>query len=286
MRFPFLVLTPVCVFLGLSTVIAKHAPIDLLMLSLVFIGAICAHISVNMINEYSDFKSGLDFITHKTKFSGGSGALPQHPDVAINVLIMAIIALLIMLLIGLFFILKHGLGILPIGILGALLITTYTHWINRFPMLCLISPGLGFGYLMVVGTQFVLMGHYISLSWLVASIPFLLVNNLLLLNQYPDIKADRKVGRKHFPITYGIEKSNLIYALSVLMSIAIIMISILTDILPTLSMLALLPMPLAFFAFSGAIKYKDSLGDYPQYLAANVFVTLFTPLLLAISLIV
>ena len=46
-----------------------------------------------------------------------------------------------------------------------------------------------------------------------------------------------------------------------------------------------LTMPLALFTLRGAIKYGASIGQHPQYLAANVAVTIFVPLLLAIALI-
>jgi len=34
-------------------------------------------------------------------------------------------------------------------------------------------------------------------------VPGLLVSDLLLLNQFPDVEADRTVGRKHLPILLG-----------------------------------------------------------------------------------
>lgn len=284
MRAPFLILTPVCVFLGLSTVIANRADISLLLLTLALLGALLAHISVNTLNEYSDFKSGLDLVTEKTPFSGGSGALPQNPDMAGTVLAIGIIAMTITLMIGSFFIWKYGSGIVPLGIAGLAIIVSYTKWINRHPLLCLVAPGFGFGFLMVVGTQFVLQGEYTMLSWLIAAIPFLLVNNLLLLNQYPDIQADASVGRNHFPIAYGIHRSNIVYGLFATATIVIIITYVLLGYLPELSLLALLPMPLAFFSLYGAIKHRAAIGHYPQYLAANVAVTLLTPLLLALSI--
>ncbi len=76
MRPPFLILAPVCAFLAIS-IVAYQSPTSLsfIKIFLVVIGAIAAHISVNTFNEYFDFKSGLDFKTMKTPFSGGSGAL-------------------------------------------------------------------------------------------------------------------------------------------------------------------------------------------------------------------
>ena len=285
MRLPFLILTPVCVFLGVSVVAMNQNTINLLLLSLTLIGALLAHISVNTLNEYFDFKSGLDLVTKRTKFSGGSGALPQHPDMAGAVLSTGIASLTATIVIGVIFIWLYGTAILPIGVAGIVLIITYTEWINKHPILCLISPGIGFGFLMVVGTQFVLTGDYTPLSFLIAVIPFFLVNNLLLLNQYPDIQADTNVGRKHFPITYGVNRSNFIYGLFALATIFTIIVYIFMGYLPSLSLIALLPMPLAFFSLQGAIKYGESIGNHPHYLAANVSTTILTLLLLVISII-
>ncbi|HEB82911.1 MAG TPA: prenyltransferase [Gammaproteobacteria bacterium] len=283
-RAPFLILTPVCVFLGASIVMASNADISASLLLLALAGALLAHISVNTLNEYLDFRSGLDLATVKTPFSGGSGALPNNPEMAGTVLAIGTLSMIATLMIGSFFIWKQGTGIIPLGIAGMALIITYTDWINKHPLLCLVAPGIGFGFLMVAGTQFVLQGEYTTLSWLVAAVPFLLVNNLLLLNQYPDIRADASVGRRHFPIAYGIKRSNMVYGLFALATAAIIIGYVLLGYLPMLSLIALLPMPLAFFALSGAVKYGETIGQHPQYLGANVAVTILVPLLLGISI--
>ena len=285
MRGPFLVLTPVCVFLGMSTVVANQNSVDVHLLALALLGAVLAHISVNTFNEYFDFKSGLDLATKKTPFSGGSGALPRNPEMATAVFTVGAVSLLATVVIGFFFVWKYGSGIIPIGIAGLVLIVTYTGWINKHPFLCLIAPGIGFGFLMVVGTQFVLEGEYSTLSWLVAAVPFFLVNNLLLFNQYPDIQADSDAGRNHLPIAYGTTLGNMVYASFTLATIVVITACILAGYFPVLSFIALLPMPLAFFSLGGVIKYGETIGSFPQYLGANVVVAILTPLLLGISLV-
>ena len=75
---------------------------------LVLTAALAAHISVNTFNEYFDLRSGLDLNTQRTPFSGGSGALPQHPEMARAVLAMAVCSLLVTAAIGLYFIREHG----------------------------------------------------------------------------------------------------------------------------------------------------------------------------------
>lgn len=281
----FLILTPICVFLGVSTSLATQSSVNSFMVFLVLFGAIAAHISVNTLNEYYDFKSGLDLKTEKTPFSGGSGALPGNPEMAGLTFAVSLVSLIVTVIIGIYFILEFGLQILPIGVIGVVLIATYTQWLNRFPLLCLIAPGLGFGALMVVGTHVILTGGHSQLPWLVSLIPFFLVNNLLLLNQYPDIKADASVGRKTFPIAFGLKKSNFVYALFMFVAYSLILLFIAREVIPKLSIIALMPMAFSLFSLSGAIKYSSKIADFPRYMGANVAATILTPLLIGISIV-
>ena len=283
-RPPFLILTPVCVFLGTSTAIAAQESIDSLALILVMIGALCAHISVNTLNEHADFKSGLDLITIRTPFSGGSGALPGEPAMASMVLMTGVITLIVTMAIGVYFVNSYSGLILPIGIIGILIIVTYTRWINRWPLACLIAPGVGFGILMVVGTHIILTGENTITPWLAALVPFFLVNNLLLLNQFPDVEPDKSMGRYHFPIAYGVKASSYAYGAMSLSACAVILLGVVYGYFPTLSLIALLPLLLTLFSLSGAFRHAENIGQYPQYLGANVAATLLTPLLLAISI--
>ena len=281
----FLVLTPVCVFLGLSTSLSMETPIIISMLFLILVGAISAHVNVNMLNEYYDFKSGVDFKTKRTPFSGGSGALPDNPEMAGLIFVSGLASLFITIAVGIYFILESDIQILPIGLAGIMLIITYTQWLNRLPVLCLIAPGLGFGVLMVVGTHVLLKSEHSQLVWLVSLIPFFLINNLLLLNQYPDIEADASVGRNTFPIAFGLRNSNIVYAIFMLATYSLILFYIVAGYIPTLSVIALIPIVFSLFALIGAIKYKSRIGDFPQHMGANVASTISTPLLLAISII-
>lgn len=115
--------------------------------------------------------------------------------------------------------------------------------------------------------------------------PFFLVNNLLLLNQYPDIQADKEAGRYNFPIAHGTRLSSRVFALFVLATMAVIVACVMTGAFPVLSLIALLPMPLAGFTYVGAMKYGQAIGACPQYLGANVVVAVLTPVLLGVSII-
>lgn len=284
MRLPFVILSPVCVFLGVSVALFEGASINTWHLLLTLVGAALGLISVNCLNEYSDFKSGLDFNTQKTPFSGGSGALPAEPSAARGVRMCGVLCLVITMAIGVYFLIVFGLGLLPLGLLAVFLILTYTDWLNKSPLLCLIAPGVGFGPLMVGGTYFVLIGSYSNLCWWVSLVPFFLVSNLLLLNQYPDIDADKKAGRRHLLIAYGIGVGNGVYASFVLATVAVIGIAVYFAWIPPLSLIALLPLLLAIFSFYGATSYGTELGQHPKFLAANVLTCLLVSLLLGLSL--
>jgi len=285
MRVPFLVLPPVCVALGAGSALFSGAELNWLYLVLAFIGAMASHISVNALNEYSDFKSGLDLATQRTPFSGGSGTLPKSPEKANIALITGVTGLVITMLIGIYFLYVWGVWLLPLGLLGVIVIIAYTNWITRSPFLCLIAPGLGFGTLMVMGTSFVLSGRYSWTAFFASMVPFFLVSDLLLLNQFPDVDADESVGRSHFPITIGRKKSAIIYTLFLAGAYLSVLTGVMLDVLPPLSLLALGTMVLAIPTSMGAIKYADDIEKLIPHMAKNVLINILTPLLLAVGLI-
>lgn len=280
----FLILAPICVLLGVATAMRTGASLDWAHLVLVVLAALLSHVAVNALNEYQDFRSGLDYTTIKTPFSGGTGALPANPEMAPSVNLLAMASLSALFLIGLYFVWLGNLTLIPIGLLGIAIILTYTNWINRHPLLCLIAPGIGFGFLMVVGTHLALAGENSSLPWLVSLVPFFLTNNLLLLNQYPDIGPDTRVGRNHLLIAHGTRVGTFTYGLLAILALAVIVGGVLAHQLPPLSLLALLPLILVIPALRGAWVHGEALGQHTKYLAMNVVVSLATPLILALSL--
>jgi len=284
MRLPFVILTPVCVLLGLSIAVWKSAPLNVLHVILTFIGGISAHISVNAFNEYFDFKSGLDARTRRTPFSGGSGTLPQKPELANQALGTAITAFIITGLIGIYFLFVHGLMLLPLGLLGLFLLIAYTPWFARSPLLCLIAPGLGFGTLIVMGTAYVLTGHYSTTAFVASLVPFFLVSNLLLLNQFPDVEADRSIGRRHYPIVIGRRASSLIYGTFLLLTYLTILLGVGLKYLPPLSLIGLLTLILAIPNFIGVYRHAEDVKQLIPYMGRSVSVILLTPLLVSIGL--
>lgn len=284
-RIPFLALTFVCVFLGATTAHWAGAPLDLEALALVLLGALAAHVSVNSFNEYFDFKSGLDLYTVRTPWSGGSGALPMQPGAAGLVLMAAVAASAVTIICGLLLVQRVGAGLIPLGLAGLALVYTYTQWLNREPLLTLVAPGTGFA-LMVLGTYYVLAGEHAGAA-VAASLPvFFLVSNLLLLNQFPDVDADRRAGRRNFPIVIGRPRSAWLLGGFFAAAYVALGAAVSLGYLPRWALLGLATVPLASDAFNGARRHADDIPKLMPALARNALVTLLTPLLIGTGLLI
>ena len=284
MRAPFLILQPANVLLGLGTAIWAIGQVKPFHFILALAGAIFANISVNVFNEYLDFKSGLDARTRRTPFSGGSGTLPAEPEMAGFALTVGWITFAITALIGVYFLTVWGLALLPLGILGLLIVLTYTKWVTRRPFLCLITPGLGCGVVVVMGTHFVLTGQYDWTAFIAALVPTFLVSNLLLLNQFPDVEADSSVGRKHYPITIGKRKSGWIYIAFLILAYAAIIYGVVAEYFPPASLLGLLTLVLGVQIIRRVLLHNEDIEKLIPALGMNVIVTVLTPVLIAVGL--
>jgi 1,4-dihydroxy-2-naphthoate octaprenyltransferase len=250
------------------------------------VGAVCTHISVNAFNEYDDFKSGLDTRTQRTPFSGGSGTLPGNPGMAKIALSTALVTFSMVALTGLYFTWLRGLALLPLGLLGMIVILAYTPWLTRNPFLCLIAPGLGFGPLMVMGTHFALTGQYSWMAFVASLVPFFLVSNLLLLNQFPDVEADKTVGRRHYPILIGRRLSSFIFSTFLVLTYVAIVVGVVFTILPVGGLLGLATLILAIPLLKGSINHAEDIQKLIPFMGNNVLVNLLTPVLVAVGLLI
>ncbi len=289
MRLPFLLLTPVCVILGAAAAYYGEGAFRMDYFLLALAGGLCAHISVNAINEYDDFKSGLDHKTTRTPFSGGSGALPRNPDKAHLAAAVGAISLAGTILTGIYFLRIWGAMLLPLGILGVLTVVLYTRWLTREPLLCLLAPGVGFGPCMVMGTDFVMTGSYSLTAFAASLVPFFLVSNLLLVNQFPDIAPDAGVGRRHLMIVFGKKAGAIVYGLFLAGAFLSVVSAWLAGWFPAWALACFLTLPLAVHAVIGIAGHSASdaaLEELLPYMGRNVIITLLTPALLAVGLVI
>ncbi|EMP54810.1 prenyltransferase [Marinobacter santoriniensis NKSG1] len=280
----FLILAPLCAGLGVAVAWQQASSPSLLDAVLVLVGALLAHAAVNLFNEYDDFVSGLDLITRRTPFSGGSGALPEVPSAAKGVLAAAIGTLALVIAIGLYFLWQRGLPMLVLGTAGVVLVLTYTRWITRLPILCLLAPGLGFGPIMILGALLALGARIDAMAIAVSVVALLLVSELLLINQIPDAEADRQIGRRHLVIVLGPAKATRLVACLLVGSYLPVVLGIVTGWLPEWSGLALLTLPFSLWIAARLPRVLDQPAALNAMLGANVAVLLSTLALLIVGL--
>jgi 1,4-dihydroxy-2-naphthoate octaprenyltransferase len=248
---------------------------------LAFVGLLLAHISVNVLNDYFDYRSGIDLETKRTPFSGGSGILPAARMAPRQVFWLGMGAFIVIIPIGVYFVLARGWQLLPLLFAAAIFILAYTPFILRTK-----SPewaaGLGMGTLPVLGTYFVQTASY-TVPAVIASMPSgFLVYNLLLLNEFPDIEADKKAGRQTLPITSGKKTASRVYSGVTIAIYLWIIASVAFGQMPVFSLIALATLPLAIKAIQGAVK-SDDMSKLVPAMANNVLVVLVTQLLLGIG---
>jgi 1,4-dihydroxy-2-naphthoate octaprenyltransferase len=280
----FLLLSVVLAFLGTS--IAWHDGAFHLGYALVaFVGLLLCHISVNVLNDYFDYKSGIDLKVERTLFSGGSGILPPGLLTPTQTLWFGLLSFLLAVPIGVYFAVTVGWLLLPVILIGAICILLYTPFLTKlgWPEW---APGLGMGMLPILGFYFVQTATY-TLPAVMASIPSgILVHNLLLLNEFPDVEADREAGRKTLPITMGKARASILY--SVLTAIVYLWIigAVMAGMMPIFSLIALLTLPIAVRAIRGAIKHREKINELVPAMRDNVLVVLLTQVLLGIGYII
>ena len=276
----FLFLSVVLAFLG-TTIAWYDGDFHLGYALLAFLGLLLCHISVNVLNDYFDYKSGIDLEAKRTPFSGGSGILPAALLKPRQVLWFGLVSLLLAVPIGVYFVLARGWALLPLLVVAALCTILYTPVLTRlgWPEW---APGAGMGALPVLGVYFVQTADY-TLPAVIAIIPSgILVHNLLLLNEFPDVEADKKAGRKTLPIVIGKSKAWIVYSILTLVVYVWITGWVLAGKMPEFSLIALLTLPLAIKAIQGARKH-DEMSQLVPAMSNNVLVVLLTQFLLGIG---
>jgi 1,4-dihydroxy-2-naphthoate octaprenyltransferase len=137
---------------------------------------------------------------------------------------------------------------------------------------------------MVMGAYYVLTGSYSCIAFALSLIPFFLVNNLLLLNQYPDLEADRQVGRRNLLIAFG-EKTG-VRVFSGFLAAAFIIQSGLVALgcVPVWGLLGGLMLGLALPLVIKVNQHYQSIEKLQPALAWNVVINLTMPILIAVGL--
>lgn len=276
----FLILSVVLAFLGTS-IAWYDGYFHLGYALLAGFGLLLTHISVNTLNDYFDYRSGVDLATRRTPFSGGSGILPAALLSPKQVFWLGVSSFLLAVLIGVFFVLTRGWLLLPLLLLAAVCVLFYTPVILKMPWPEWVA-GLGLGVLPILGLYFAQAAQY---NWhaVIAAVPSgILVHNLLLLNEFPDTEADRQAGRRTLPIIMGGARASLVYSVFTITVYLWIIGWVIARVMPVFSLISLLTLPFALKAIKGSRKHQDMAQLVPA-MGSNVLVVLVTQLLLGIG---
>lgn len=246
-----------------------------------YFGVISLHASVDLLNDYFDYKSGIDLITIKTPFSGGTGVLPDETLNPSQVYLVGMIFLIIGVGVGIYLAFVRGLFIIPLVGLAAL--STYFYSTR------LANYGLGElfvaikGMLIVVGTYYVQTISITLSSLYTGAVLGLLSASVLFMNEFPDYDADKEKNRKNLVVRLGRERSKKIFIIFPLLIYSLIAIGVSISILHLLSLASFLTIPLYVRSYRGlSIFFKDANGLVPT-MANNVLTSRIIGLVIAIS---
>jgi 1,4-dihydroxy-2-naphthoate octaprenyltransferase len=282
-RANFLLLPVTLVAVGAAAA-AYDGTFDLINTLLALVGLTAMHVSVNSLNEYSDFRRGIDLATERTPFSGGSGTLPAGALPARAALYLGLGAALLGLVIGVYFFFLFGWKLLPIFVLGAVSVLGYSDLLAR-AYVGEIFAGLGLGTLPVLGTAMV-QGGELGAAAVAASIPpFFMTFNLLLLNEFPDEKADQEGGRRNLLRLLGRVGAARAYVFIGWAVPASLVAAVAYGSLPAISLLACLPSLALIAPTRWALGSPQEPVPLPA-LGANVIWNLATNTVLAICLVI
>ncbi len=279
----FLILTPIAFSVGLAEAY-REGVLDPVRAVLGLVGVLLAHISVNVINDYFDYMSGLDLRVRRTPFSGGSGILPKGLLEPRRVFIFSLTCLLLGFSIGVYFAFVVGWVVLPIITIAALTIYLYTtHLSHRY--LGELFTGLNFGPLVSLGGYLIQTGRLALSPMVSGAVPGILIGTLLFLNEFPDVEADRSVGRKNLVTLLGLRRASKMYVGLVASAYIWVVLHILLGSMPPTVLITLATAPLALKASIGVMRYHEDLELLIPYMGINVLLVLSTTLATTLGLI-
>lgn len=258
-RAKFLLASVIAVSLGLAINWRLNSSIDPFDAALTFAGVMALHASVDLLNDYWDYKRGIDTITKRTKMSGGTGVLPEGLLKPSSVYRAGIGFLILGSVIGFYFVFTDG--IIIAAILGFAILSIYFYSTK------IVDSGLAEFFVAVKGTMIVLgtffiQSNQITFESILGGIVVGVLSSLVLfIASFPDHDADKSKGRKTLVIAIGKKKASSIFWVFPLISYFAILSGILLGIFPSISLITLLGIPLLIKAGIGLRRNFDSVDE-------------------------
>ena len=283
-RVRFLLASIIAVSVGLALHWSQNGSLDYFDVILTFAGVLALHASVDLLNDYWDFKRGIDTKTTRTKMSGGTGVLPEGLLKPSSVYRAGIAFLIIGSLIGSYFVITNG--ILIAIILGFAILSIYFYSTK------IVDSGLGEffvavkGSMIVMGTFFIQSGEVTVESILAGIVIGTLSSLVLFIASFPDHDADKSKGRKTLVIVVGKKKAIKLFWLFPLVSYVVILIGVSVNLFPLLSLISLLSFPLMIKSGLGLQKNYDTIDNLVPFMSSTLQFSRLTGILFALSFLI
>lgn len=283
-RVRFLLASVIAVMTGLALNWSQNGSIEYFDALLTFAGVMALHASVDLLNDYWDFKRGIDTKTTRTKMSGGTGVLPEGLLKPSSVYRAGVFFLVLGALIGSYFVITYG--ILIAIILGFAILSIYFYSTK------IVDSGLGEffvavkGSMIVIGTFYIQSGE-VNIESILAGIVIGTLSSLVLfIASFPDHDADKSKGRKTLVITVGKEKARKLFWIFPLFAYGVILIGVMLNYLPVLTLISLVSLPLIIKSGIGLQKNYDSVDNLVPYMTSTLKFSRLTGILFVISFLI
>ncbi len=283
-RVRFLLASVIAVSVGLSLNWQQNSSIDPFDAILIFAGVMALHASVDLLNDYWDFKRGIDTKTKRTKMSGGTGVLPEGLLKPSSVYRAGVAFLIIGSVIGGYFVITDG---IIVGIiLGFAILSIYFYSTK------IVDSGLGEffvavkGSMIVIGTYYIQSGEITLESILGGIVVGVLSSLVLFIASFPDHDADKSKGRKSLVIAVGKEKAAKLFWIFPLLSYCAIIIGVSTNLFPILSLITLFTIPLMIKSGLGLRKNFDSIDNLVPFMSSTLMFSRITGVLFVASFLI
>ena len=255
-RVRFLLASVIAVSAGLAINWTQNNSIDIFAALLTLVGVMALHASVDLLNDFWDYKRGIDTSTKRTKMSGGTGVLPEGLLKPSSVYRAGIAFLIIGGGIGAYFVMTDGIIIAAILAFAILSIYFYSTKI--------VDSGLAEFFVALKGTMIVLGAFFIQSNQLTVDVLLagvivgVLSSLVLFIASFPDYDADKSKGRKTLVIVAGKRKATSIFWAFPIISLGALIFGVYSQLFPISSLLALVPIPLIILAGIGLRKNYEN----------------------------
>ena len=282
-RIRFLLASVVAVSAGLALSLWHGVQIDIWYAIMTLAGVIALHSSVDLLNDYWDYKRGIDTQTQRTKMSGGTGVLPEGLLEPTQVYRAGIIFLIIGGLIGSYFVLTNG---IIIGLILAFAVLSIYFYSTK-----IVDSGLAEVFVTIKGTMIVLGTYFIqtseiNMASIIAGIFVGVLSSLVLfITSFPDYDADKAKGRKTLVIFLGKQKATTMFWIFPLIAYSVLISGIIYELFPLYCIISLVAVPLIIKAGISLKQNFDNIQDLVPAMSSTITFSRITGTLFIIGFI-